>query len=101
MDAATYCTMASILYLFPDPPNDRLYCGTDQGFRVAQLSTLHTIYQRTNLGPIHIVECYRKSNILILVGDRRGRNTLIVWDDYQAKAIREIIILFIYKIFPL
>ena len=84
----------SMLYISFNQDNSFFSIGTEQGFVIYKSYPLSEPYKRNLEGGIGVVEMVNNSNFLLLIGGGKipkfGKNTLIIWDDYENKVISEL-----------
>lgn len=85
---------SKILYLSFNQDYSCISCGTTDGFVIYNIDPFKIRYQQKFGKGIGIAEIFYTSNLIALVGGgddpKYPTNKLVIWDDYQGKAIADI-----------
>ena len=75
--------------------------GTDKGFRVYNSYPLKCLIKRDIDGGVGIIEVLNRCNIFAFVGTgnnpKFSTQTIILWDEHQSKAIKDLVLLYDIK----
>ena len=94
MSSKNVPNLNSMLYMSFNQDNKFFSIGTENDFLIYQTEPFKGPYKGNMNGGIGVVEMIENSNFLALMGGgtipRYGKNTLVIWDDNEKRAISEL-----------
>ena len=94
MSSKNVPNLNSMLYMSFNQDNKFFSIGTENDFFIYQTNPFKGPYKGNMDGGIGVVEMIENSNFLALMGGgtipRYGKNTLVIWDDNEKRAISEL-----------
>ena len=94
MSSKNVPNLNSMLYMSFNQDNKFFSIGTENDFFIYQTDPFKGPYKGNMNGGIGVVEMIENSNFLALMGGgtipRYGKNTLVIWDDNEKRAISEL-----------
>ena len=94
MSSKNVPNLNSMLYMSFNQDNKFFSIGTENDFFIYQTDPFKGPYKGNMKGGIGVVEMIENSNFIALMGGgtipRYGKNTLVIWDDNEKRAISEL-----------
>ena len=94
MSSKNVPNLNSMLYMSFNQDNKFFSIGTENDFFIYQTEPFKGPYKGNMKGGIGVVEMIENSNFIALMGGgtipRYGKNTLVIWDDNEKRAISEL-----------